>query len=343
MAGGVGSRFWPMSRPEKPKQFLDVVDSGKTLIQMTYERMLGSTPSKNIFVVTNESYKNLVKEQIPEVEDNNILTEPISKNTAPCIAYAAHKIYQSNPDANLVVAASDHLITDNRKYNRIIDIAREKADSGNHLVTLGIKPRRPDTGYGYIQFEQKGDTIAGQIKKVKKFTEKPNRELAELFLKSRDYYWNSGIFVWKASSIINAFKKFTPDLNTLFEHIDYQSDHTQENVNRAFHASENISVDFAVMENASNVFVVLADFDWSDLGTWSSLYDQMKKDHNGNAIKGEQAHIFDSKNCIIKMPKNKKVIIQGMDECVIIDTEDALLIMKKKDEQKIKDYIQKLK
>lgn len=343
MAGGVGSRFWPMSRPEMPKQFLDVLGVGKTLIQMTYERLLGSTPKQNIYIVTNANYTELVKQQLPDIKEHQILKEPVRRNTAPCIAYAAHKIYQENPEANLVVAASDHLITDNRKFTRIIDIAREKADSGNHLVTLGIKPHRPDTGYGYIQFERDGDIIGGQIKQVKKFTEKPNRELAEIFLKSGDYYWNSGIFVWKAATIINAFEKFMPELNHLFGNIAYQSEQEQTEVNKAFEASENISIDFAVMENASNVFVVLADFDWSDLGTWGSLHDQMKKDYNGNAISGDDVHTFETKDCIIKMPTDKKVLIQGLEDFIVVDSDNTLLIMRKKDEQKIKDYLENLK
>ncbi|RFC53596.1 mannose-1-phosphate guanylyltransferase [Brumimicrobium aurantiacum] len=341
MAGGVGSRFWPMSVNECPKQFLDVLGIGKTLIQLTYERLTKIVPDENIYIVTNESYVELVKTQLPKLKSNQILTEPERKNTAPCITFAAAKIYSQNKDANLIVAPSDHLILKEEKFERIISTALERSDRENRILTLGIKPTRPDTGYGYIQFHMEGDIIAGQISKVRQFTEKPNREMAEIFLKSGDYYWNSGIFVWKAATILNAIQKFKPDLHELFcgELEIYNTPGEFEFVNEAFRKCEDISIDFAVMENAKNVDVILADFDWSDLGTWGSLFDHLDKDVNGNSIKGENTHIFKSSNCLINLPDDKLAIIQGLDNHIVVESENRLLILDKKDEQSLKTYL----
>ncbi len=273
MAGGIGSRFWPMSQENHPKQFLDVLGIGKTLIQMTYDRLRKLVPDSQIYVVTNSSYANSVKEQIG-IPDDQILTEPMRKNTAACIAYASHKIYNLNPNANLIVAPSDHLILKEDKFVDIVNVALEKSISEECLVTLGIKPSRPHTGYGYIRFENGRDIIMGEVRKVRQFTEKPNRELAELFLKSGDYYWNSGIFIWTAKTIIDSLQKFKPELNELFSSKgnDYNTSGEQDFINEAFYNCEDISIDFAVLENAKNVHVVLANFGWSDLGTWGSLY-----------------------------------------------------------------------
>jgi mannose-1-phosphate guanylyltransferase len=341
MAGGVGSRFWPLSTPEVPKQFLDVLGMGKSLIQMTFERLSQIAPAENIFVVTNESYKNLVVEQLPQMSAHNILTEPQRKNTAPCIAYAAAKICAINKDANLIVAPSDHLILQSDKFERIVQVALKESAAENCLVTLGIKPNRPDTGYGYIQFELNGDLIAGSVANVRQFTEKPNRELAELFLKSGDYYWNSGIFVWKAETILTALEKFKPELHQLFTEKPefYGSDSEQAYVNQCFEVCEDISIDFAVMENAKNVKIVLADFDWSDLGTWGSVYAHLNKDVNGNAIVGGDVKVVDSHNCIINIPQSRSALIQGMNDYIIVEANGKLLILSKKDEQKLKDYL----
>lgn len=344
MAGGVGSRFWPMSIEECPKQFLDVLGIGKTLIQLTYERLCNVVPKENIYIVTNEQYVELVKSQLPTLISGQILTEPERKNTAPCIAYAAAKIYALNHNANLIVAPSDHLILKEDKFVRIINTAIKRAEKEDRILTLGIKPTRPDTGYGYIQFHQDGDLMPGQISKVKQFTEKPNREMAEIFLKSGDYYWNSGIFIWKAKTILKALRKFKPDLHELFcDNFEiYNTPGEYEYVNNAFRKCESISIDFAVMENAKNVDVVLADFDWSDLGTWGSLFDHLEKDVNGNSIKGENTHVFNSTNCLINLPNNRHAIIQGLENQIVVESGDRLLILDKKDEQNLKKYLESI-
>jgi len=344
MAGGVGSRFWPMSIEECPKQFLDVLGIGKTLIQLTYERLCNVVPKENIYIVTNEQYVELVKSQLPALNSGQILTEPERKNTAPCIAYAAAKIYALNHNANLIVAPSDHLILKEDKFVKIINTAIKRAEKEDRILTLGIKPTRPDTGYGYIQFHQDGDLMPGQISKVKQFTEKPNREMAEIFLKSGDYYWNSGIFIWKAKTILKALRKFKPDLHELFcDNFEiYNTPGEYEYVNNAFRKCESISIDFAVMENAKNVDVILADFDWSDLGTWGSLFDHLEKDVNGNSIKGENTHVFNSTNCLINLPNNRHAIIQGLENQIVVESGDRLLILDKKDEQNLKKYLESI-
>lgn len=344
MAGGIGSRFWPMSKEEFPKQFLDVLGIGRTLIQMTYDRLLKVVPSNQIYVVTNESYKDLVIEQLG-ISANQVLTEPMRKNTAPCIAYAAHKIHSINKNANLIVAPADHLILKEDKFVSIINTAIEKAVEGNNIVTLGIKPSRPDTGYGYIQFVNDNDIIMGEVRKVKQFTEKPNRELAELFLKGGDYYWNSGIFIWTSLTIINALAKFKPKLNSLFstKGNDYNTKNEQDFVNNAFTNCEDISIDFAVLENSKHVHVVLANFGWSDLGTWGSLYTHLDKDIEGNAVIGDDVHLFDTENCIVNLPKNKLVVLQGLKDHIVVESDNVLMIVKKDQEQKIKGYLKEVK
>jgi mannose-1-phosphate guanylyltransferase len=344
MAGGIGSRFWPMSQESHPKQFLDVLGIGKTLIQMTYERLSNIVPPSQIYVVTNERYASLVKDQIP-LSDQQILTEPIRKNTAACIAYASHKIYAINPEANLIVAPSDHLILKEHKFEEIVRVALEKAASGDHLVTLGIKPSRPDTGYGYIQFQDGGDILMGEVRKVKQFTEKPNRELAEIFLKSGDYYWNSGIFIWKAKTIINSLNKFKPVLNDLFstKGDDYNTPSEQDFINKAFTACEDISIDFAILENAKNVYVVLANFGWSDLGTWGSLDTHLEHDVDGNAAIGDKVHLFESENCIVNIPNGKMAVLQGLHDYIVVEAHDILMVVKKDHEQRIKSYLAEVK
>ena len=344
MAGGIGSRFWPMSKESYPKQFLDVLGTGESLIQMTYNRLLKVVPAKHIYIVTNTNYKKLVLEQL-EVGENQVLTEPMRKNTAPCIAYAAHKIYNLDHDANLIVAPSDHLIIKEDKFVEIIGTALEKSAKDDCLVTLGIKPSRPDTGYGYIQFKTKGDLMMGEVKKVKQFTEKPDRELAEIFVKSGDYYWNSGIFIWKAKTIIDAFKKFKPSLNAKFESKgnDYNTPKEQAFIDKAFMLCEDISIDFAILENAKNVYVVLANFGWSDLGTWGSLYAHLEKDFEGNALMAKNAHLFETENCIINLPDNKLALIQGLKDHIVVESDGVLMIVKQEDEQKIKGYLKEMK
>ena len=341
MAGGIGSRFWPMSTSKKPKQFLDVLGIGKSLLQMTFERLTSISPEENIFIVTNEIYVSIIQEQLPNIDISRILTEPKRKNTAPCIAYAASKIYSLNPNAVLVVAPSDHLILKEEKFTSIVNIAIDKATQEERIVTLGIKPTRPDTGYGYIEFQDEGDLIGGEIKEVKHFTEKPNKEVAEIFLKAGNYYWNSGIFIWKAKTILEALKKFNQPLFALFsvENGFYNTEKEQESVNLAFEVCEDISIDFAVMENAKNLDVVLANFDWSDLGTWSSLYTHLDKDYNGNAVIGENVHMINSNNCIVNLPSNKLALIEGLNDHIVIESENMLMILNKADEQNLKKYM----
>lgn len=341
MAGGIGSRFWPMSTVQRPKQFLDVLGIGKSLLRMTFERMQRIAPVENIYIVTNAIYSELVKEQLPELKPEQILTEPERKNTAPCITYAAAKIHAINPNATLVVAPSDHLILKEDKFTEIVQIAIETAAANDRLVTLGIKPTRPDTGYGYIEFVEHGDVLAGQVRDVKHFTEKPNRELAEIFVKSGNYYWNSGIFIWRSSTILHALEKFKPELHELFtrEMSKYNSPEEQAYVNQCFAACEDISIDFAVMENAKNVSVVLASFDWSDLGTWGSLYTHLEKDYNGNAVIGEHVHMINSTNCIVNLPNNKLALIEGLDNHIVVESDNMLMILNKNDEQNLKKYL----
>ncbi len=344
MAGGIGSRFWPMSKEEMPKQFLDVLGIGRTLIQMTYDRLLKVTPKEQIFIVTNQNYKKIVIEQLG-INANQVLTEPMRKNTAPCIAYAAHKINSINPNATLIVAPADHLIIKENRFVNIVNTAIDKAQENANIVTLGIKPSRPDTGYGYIQFDDSNDIVMGDVKKVIQFTEKPNRELAEIFVKSGNYYWNSGIFIWKTSTIIDALNKFKPELNHLFcsKGDDYNTPNEQSFINNAFTQCEDISIDYAVLENSKHVHVVLANFGWSDLGTWGSLYTHLDKDIDGNAVIGDDVHLFDSENCIINLPKDKLAVIQGLDSHIVVEADGILMIVKKEDEQKIKGYLKEVK
>jgi mannose-1-phosphate guanylyltransferase len=341
MAGGIGSRFWPMSTPQRPKQFLDVLGIGKSLLQMTFERLEKIAPANQIYVVTNAGYAALVQEQLPMIDSSQILTEPERKNTAPCIAYASAKIFDLNPNATLVVAPSDHLILKEDKFTHIVNIAIDTANASDRLVTLGIKPTRPDTGYGYIEFSEQGDIMGGQVREVKHFREKPDREVAELFLKSGNYYWNSGIFIWKASTILHALEKFKPTLYGLFspEHGFYNTDQEQYQVNRCFRDCEDISIDFAVMENARNVDVVLANFDWSDLGTWGSLYTHLEKDYNGNAVIGDNVYMINSTNCIVNLPNNKLALIEGLDNHIVVESDNMLMILNKNDEQNLKKYM----
>jgi mannose-1-phosphate guanylyltransferase len=341
MAGGIGSRFWPMSTPQKPKQFIDVLGLGTSLLQMTFNRFNSFIPIENIFIVTNESYVDLVQAQLPELQRENILTEPVRKNTAPCIAYAASKIYAINSNATLVVAPSDHLIIKEDRFVDNIQTAIEKANADERIITLGIRPTRPDTGYGYIEFSEQGDIVGGEIREVKNFMEKPNKEVAELFLKSGNYYWNSGIFIWKASTILSALNKFKPELLKLFsvENQFYGTPDEHARVSEAFHTCEDISIDFAVMENAKNVDVVLATFDWSDLGTWGSLYTHLEKDYNGNAVIGEHVYMINSSNCIVNLPSNKLALIEGLDNYIVVESDNMLMILNKNDEQNLKKYM----
>ncbi len=344
MAGGIGSRFWPMSRTSLPKQFHDILGIGSTLLQLTVARYLPICPKENIIIVTNSGYKDLVKEQLPNLRDEQILLEPSRKNTAPCIAYAAYKINEENKEANIIVAPSDHLIIKEVDFQNTIKTAINKAESENCLLTIGIKPSRPDTGYGYIQFEDDNNSNE-PIKKVQTFTEKPILDLAQRFIESGKFYWNSGMFIWSVKSILAAFETHLPDLNKLFaQGIDkYGTGEEEKFINQIYPLCKNISIDHGLMEKAKNVYVILADLGWSDLGTWGSLYTHVEKDETNNAVIGDNVLAYDSSHNIVMMPKNKLAVIQGLDDYIIVDSNDTLLICKKKDEQKIKEFVKDIK
>jgi len=340
MAGGIGSRFWPFSRTNNPKQFHDVLGVGSSMLQMTVNRFRDICYPENIYVVTNLDYRNLVKEQLPELTDNQILCEPIGRNTAPAIAYASYKIKQINPQATLVVAPADHVILKEESFIRIISEAITAAEKEEILITLGITPSRPDTGYGYIQFLEEGK----QLKKVKTFTEKPNLELAQMFLDSGDFVWNSGIFIWNVQSITKAFKQYLGEIAEVFEEgaVTLYSPQEEEFINRAYTQCRNISIDYGIMEKADNVFVLLSEFGWSDLGTWNSLYSIGEKDEAGNVIDGDVL-LYDTRNCIIKTPKERLVVVNGLEEFIIAEYDNVLMICPKKDEQKVKEFVADVK
>jgi mannose-1-phosphate guanylyltransferase len=343
MAGGIGSRFWPMSTPENPKQFLDVLGMGKSLLQLTFERLTSIAPKENIYIVTNANYVDLCAEQIPQMSRKQILAEPMRKNTAPCIAYAAAKIQALNPNAKLVVAPSDHLILKENLFKETIEKALVQAEK-NKLVTLGIQPSRPDTGYGYIEVDGTAKLQAGDSANVMQFREKPDLATAEAFLASGNFFWNSGIFIWKTEAILQAIHDFQPSLYDIFtkEMDNYNTQQEQEMVNHCFADCEDISIDFAVMEHAKNVDVVVATFDWSDLGTWGSLYTHMHHDENGNAVVGQNVTMIDSKNCIVNVPDDKLVMIQGLENHIIIEADGNLMILSQKDEQDLKKFLPKV-
>ncbi len=343
MAGGIGSRFWPMSRTAYPKQFLDVLNTGKTLVQWTYERYSKFIPAENIYIVTSEEYVDIVKAQLPLLPIENILAEPSKKNTAPCIAYISFKLAQINPDARFIVAPSDHLILEEDRFQQIALQALDFVEHIKALVTLGIQPTHPNTGYGYIQYE--GLEVTKGVYKVKTFTEKPDLEIAKSFLESGDFLWNAGIFAWKASSILAAFEKYQPEMYELFdqEKIHFNTTEEAQAIQRIYPQCTNISIDIAIMEKANNVYVMPASFGWSDLGTWNSAYENMEKDYLGNAVASDNVIVIDATKCMINSPKDKLVVIQGLDDFIVVDTKDVLLICSKDKEQSIKEYVAEVK
>ncbi|OGS70884.1 MAG: mannose-1-phosphate guanylyltransferase [Flavobacteria bacterium RIFCSPLOWO2_12_FULL_35_11] len=341
MAGGVGSRFWPMSTEQFPKQFHDMLGTGSTLIQKTVSRFEKIIPSENILIATNKKYENLVFAQLPKISSKQLLLEPAMRNTSPCILYSAFKIYNENPDGIMVIAPSDHWIEDEPEFLKNIKTAFDFCSENDALLTLGIQPTTPNTGYGYIQFENSEN----ELKKVKKFTEKPNLEIAKQFLESGDYLWNAGIFVWSAKSILKAFKTHLPEMYILFSNGENNYNTALENqfieTNYAF--SENISIDFGIMEKAGNVFVLPVNFKWNDLGTWSSLYNELKKDSNQNATLGGNVIYIDSSNNIVKTQSKKRVVIQGLNDFIVVEKEDVILICPKNKEQEIKQITSAVK
>ncbi len=346
MAGGAGTRFWPMSRSTRPKQFIDILGTGKTLIQLTYERFIRICPPENILVVTNGIYKDLVLEQLPEMDESQVLLEPARRNTAPCIAYANHKIKAQNPNAVVVVAPSDHIILKEEGFVNDIKTAVKATSEHNWLLTLGIKPSRPDTGYGYIQFiDEPVYADDNRLFKVKTFTEKPNLEIAESFLESGDFIWNAGIFIWSLKSIMEAFDNHLEDVESLFKKGErlYNTPDEKNFIEEIYAVCRNISIDYGIMEKAENVYTLAVDFGWSDLGTWGSLYTLRNKDDNHNAVVGENVMLYDTVNSIVNVPKNKLVVLQGLDGYIVVEEEDSLLICRKDDEQQIRQFVNDVK
>ena len=343
MAGGIGSRFWPKSRIDKPKQFLDILGVGRSLLKMTYDRFRAIMPAENIFIVTNSGYIDLVKEQIPDIDDRQILGEPQRRNTAPCVAYASYKIRKIDPEARIVIAPSDHLILEEEKFLDVIENALAFLDEHDSLLTLGINPTRPDTGYGYIQFVE--SSREQDFYKVKTFTEKPDLELAKTFLESGDFLWNSGIFIWKVETIIDAFEQHLSEVAEIFAegHGLYNTTDETAFIEKAYSQCTNISIDYGIMEKAENVWVVPSSFGWSDLGTWTSLFEKYEKDYLGNAVHGKNVIVYDATNCMVMVPENKQVVLQGLDDFIVVDTDDVLLICRKDKEQDIKQITADIK
>jgi mannose-1-phosphate guanylyltransferase len=345
MAGGVGSRFWPLSRREKPKQFLDILGKGETLIQQTYRRFKNTCPEKNIFVVTSAEHKDLVTEQL-DIDPAHVLGEPFRRNTAPCIAYGTFRILKENPDAVITVTPSDHLIVKEDKFCEEIQSCFEFAGVNDALITLGIKPDRPETGYGYIQADQKKPVNGYKnLLKVKTFTEKPDLDLARVFLESGDFYWNSGIFVWNIKSIISAFEKYLPDTYSVFDEgkNHFGTDLEKSFIGKTYAECRSISIDYGIMEKANNVYVKCTDIGWSDLGTWSSLYEHSHVDKKGNALVRGDVFSYENSGNIINISSGKVAVLQGLKDYIIVDSDDVLLIVKKEEEQNIKQYLEDVK
>ena len=342
MCGGVGSRFWPFSKAAMPKQFIDFFGTGRSLLQTAFDRMDGIVPTENILLITNESYGPLIKEQLPEIKDSQILLEPARRNTAPCIAWAAHHIKAINSNARMMVAPSDHLIINVEKFRQSVLDAFEFIENRDALVTMGIKPSRPETGYGYIQV---GEPVEGNFSTVKTFTEKPNEDLARVFLQTGEFFWNSGMFFWSADSILKALSDCAPEVCAVFdkgkEH--FGTPQEKEYINSHFEACPSISIDFAVMEKAPNVYVETVDFGWNDLGTWRSLYDHSPKNKDGNVTQNCKALMFNSRNNIVAVKGDKLVVASGLEGYIVADVDDALLIVPLEEEQKIKHYVNDVK
>lgn len=343
MAGGVGSRFWPYSRTAKPKQFLDILNTGRSLIQMTYDRFRKLAPAENIFIVTNEDYAELVAEQLPDLDKEQILTEPVRRNTAPCVAYASYKIRKKDPspEACMIVAPSDHAIFNEGEFISRLELAMTSARQNDRLLTMGIKPTRPETGYGYIQYlSNEGD----EVKKVKTFTEKPQLELAETFIKSGDFVWNAGIFIWSVPSITAAFEQHMPELAELFEEAMPRlfGEGEGDAIRETYALCKNISIDYGIMEHAENVYTVLGDFGWTDLGSWASLHEQSPRDEQENAVSGDVL-LYDTQNSLIRLPKDKLAIIQGLDGYLVTEEDGVLIICRKDQDQQFREFIADVK
>lgn len=341
MAGGVGSRFWPMSTTECPKQFIDVFGTGRTFIQMTYDRFKGVIAPENVWVVTSQKYADIVAEQLPDIPKGNILLEPCRRNTAPCIAYVSWRIKAKNPKANLVITPADHLVTDVYEFQRVITSALKFTSETDAIVTLGMTPTRPETGYGYIQADLQEPSLSNrEIFRVDAFKEKPDYATAVKYLQSKDYFWNSGIFIWNVNTIVNALRIYEPDISRIFEDLllVYGTNQEQAMIDIKFPLCESISIDYAVMERADEIFVFPADFGWSDVGTWGSLHTIAPRDSQGNNVIGEHVRLYESRNCVVHTTEEKKVVIQGLDGYIVAEKNNTLLICKLEEEQRIKDF-----
>lgn len=341
MAGGVGSRFWPMSTTDFPKQFIDVLGCGKTLLQLTVERFRDVCGVENMWIVTSAAYAELVKGQLPDINPEHILLEPCRRNTAPCIAYVSWKIKVKNPKANIVVTPSDHIVMDLREFVRVVNSALKFTADSDAIVTLGMQATRPETGYGYIE----GDLSMAcpsnkEIYRVDAFKEKPDLETAKRYLQRKNYFWNAGIFIWNVSTIVNAFRVYQPTMSNIFEGLlpYYYTEVEQEKIDKLFPTCENISIDYAIMEKAEEIYVFPASFGWSDLGTWGSLHDNLHKDAHNNVCIGENIHLHESRNCIVHTTEEKKVVVQGLDGYIVAEKNDRLLICRLSEEQRIKEF-----
>ena len=341
MAGGIGSRFWPMSTPERPKQFVDVLGTGRTFIQMTVDRFKGILPAENVWVVTSQAYKDIVAEQLPEVPCGNILLEPCRRNTAPCIAYAAWRIKSIDSKATIVVSPSDHLVLDTPEFQRVVKSAMDFASTSDAIVTLGMKPTRPETGYGYIQTDMSCPSARNkEIYRVDSFREKPDLATAEKYIRKPNMLWNAGIFIWNVSTIVNALRVYAPEINEVFENLLplYGTDKEQEAINENFPKCESISVDYAILEKSEEIYCFPASFGWSDLGTWGSLRENVSRDNNGNAVIGNNVQTFETRDCVIHCSEERRVVVQGLEGYIVAEKDNTLLICKLSEEQRIKQF-----
>lgn len=341
MAGGVGSRFWPMSTAGNPKQFIDVLGVGRSLMQLTFDRFKGVCAPENVWVVTSADYVDKCREQLPEIPDGNILSEPCRRNTAPCIAYVSHRIKAKDAQANICVTPSDHVVMNVEEFRRVINGALAFAGETDAIVTLGMKPTRPETGYGYICADLSAQSMRNrEIYRVDSFREKPDITTAEEYIRHNNYYWNAGIFVWNVSTVINAFRMYQPTMNDIFEQLTpyYGTEKEQQMINERYADCENISVDYAIMEKAEEIFVFPADFGWSDLGTWGSLHTLSKKDANNNALISAGVRTFETSNCVVNVEGAKQVVVQGLNGYIVAQRDGRLLICKMSEEQRIKEF-----
>lgn len=344
MAGGIGSRFWPMSTQERPKQFIDVMGCGRTLLQLTVDRFEGVCPKENVWVVTSEKYAQTVHEQLPDVPVENILKEPCRRNTAPCIAYVCWKIKARNPKANVVVTPSDHVVMNVKEFQRVITSALNYTQHSDAILTLGMKPTRPETGYGYIEADLSSASASNkEIYRVDSFKEKPDVETAERYIRQNNYFWNAGIFIWNVNTIVNAFRIYQPEIAEIFTSLmpHFYTEKEQEEINAHFPECPNISVDYAILEHSDEIYVFPADFGWSDLGTWGSLHVQMDKDLAGNVAIGPNVMLYESRNCVVHTMQEKKVVVIGLDGFIVAENDDHLLICKLEDEQRIREFAEK--